>query len=111
DVCPEAPELVEGCLPLHSRQVWENHERLEPELLLHRAQGIARLLGRAHDPGPAGHTLLEREGWATRQRWGTADEVGPEQLRELVVARPRGAHRGLRRVGQVERDLEQAVFP
>src|SRR5215468_3800882 len=35
----------------------------------------------------------------------------PEQLRELVVARPRTAHRGPRRVGEVERDLEQAVFP
>src|SRR5262245_30946846 len=55
DVRPEAPELFEGLLPSHPRQVRENHERLEPERLLHLAQGVARLLRRAHDPGPAGH--------------------------------------------------------
>src|SRR2546428_257633 len=110
DFRPEAPELCEGLLPSHPRQVRENHECLEPEYLLHRAQGVARLLRRAHDPGPAGHTLLKCEGWAARQRWGAADDVGPEQLRELVVARPRGANRCPRRGGQVEIDLEQAVF-
>ena len=51
DFRPEAPELVEGLLPPHAGQVGEDDERLEPEHLLHLAQGVARLLRRADDPG------------------------------------------------------------
>src|SRR5262249_61967081 len=88
----------------------EDDEGLEPEALLHLAQRVARLLGRAHNPGLACHALFEREGRAARQRWGAADDVRPEQLGELVVARPCSADRNLRRVGYVEIHLEHAAF-
>src|SRR5262249_59549117 len=110
DLRAEAPELFEGLLPPHAGQVWEDQECLEPEHLLHLTQGVACLFGRAHDPGLACHALFEREGRAARQRWGAADEVGPEQLGELVVARPCSADRNLPRVGYVEIHLEHAAF-
>src|SRR5215510_16405561 len=62
DFRPEAPQLFEGLLPSHPRQMGEDDEGLEPEDLLHLAQRVARLLGRAHDPGPACYPLLKHEG-------------------------------------------------
>src|SRR5262249_25317845 len=110
DFRPEAPQLFEGLLPSHPREMGEDDEGLEPEDLLHLAQRVACLLGCTHDPGLACHAFFEGEGRAARQRWRAAEDVRPWQVAQLVVARPCRADRDLRRVGYVEIHLEHTVF-